>query len=163
MITRSKHTTRHHPPYHPDGAFTFFRASSNRGIILHLRLLLPRTLRHLSCHSQSLFLIAREAPANLIAGKVSSHASYSGIKERIETSSLRSGGHLSLSRHGTCLVMLSAMLFPLLVPASCLLSPQLPSIFRAHLGRRLESLTQRYTCCHMVCVVKVHALNISPC
>ena len=160
MITRSDHPTRLRPLYHPDGAFIFFQASLSRGIILHQHLRLLRTLLHLSFRSRYISLIAREAPANLIVGKVSSHASYSGIKERIETLIPRSGGHLSLLTHGTCLAMLSAILLPLLDPASpCLLSPRLPSIFRAH----LDSLTQRYPYCHLVCVVKVHAPNTTLC
>ena len=156
MITRSNHTR--HLMYNPDGAFIFFHASLSREIILHLYLLLLRTPQHLSFHSH--FLIAQAAPANPIVWKVSSRASYSGIKERIETLKPRSGGHLSLSTHGTCLAMLSVMLLPLRVPATpCFLSPQLPSIFREN----LEGPTQRYTYCHLVCVVKVHAPNISPC
>jgi hypothetical protein len=153
MITRPNRTTSHRPPYHPDGAFTFFQVSSNRGITLRLHLL------HLHAPQPLSFLIAREVSAMLVAGKVSFHASFSGIRERIRTLNPGSGGHLSLSTHGTCLAMLSARYLPLLAPATpCLLSHQLPSIFRAHLD-------SSNPCCHMVCAVKAHAHapSISPC
>jgi len=73
---------------HQNDAFICPRGFSSRAIILHLRLLLLRTLLHLHLSSRSLYIFystAREGPANITVGMVSSHAGYSGIRERIDT------------------------------------------------------------------------------
>jgi hypothetical protein len=158
MISWLEHGTQPLPRYRPNGVFIFFRGSSEQGItIMHLHRPLLRMPRLLSCPFHCPSSIDREALVSPIVGKVSFLASYLGTKERISMWIQMLKGLQSLSRHGRCSAMLSAIFLPHLAPVTPhLLPPLFPSIFQAHMDRR--TIRHIY---HRVDTVRVHVRNIT--